>query len=147
VVMTDLMDRFGKKPKTERGHVLTARFFAFGIGAVVVIGSSFMGLIEGNITTVTNKTANLLVTPIFGLFYFALFVPRSNAPGVWIGWFSGIVTAVLIAFSGFFFGRDPVTGYDPVSFQWIAPAAILVNVVVGHIACRLFDRSDKSVSP
>jgi len=135
VVTTDLLDRFGRKPATEKGHLLLARCLAFGIGGVVVIGSSFVGLIEGNITTVTNKTANLLVTPIFGLFFFALFVPRSNPFGVWVGWFFGTATAVLIAFSGYFFGRDPVTGYDPISFQWIAPVAIVVNLATGYAAC------------
>ena len=142
VVMTDLMDRFGKKPKTERGHVFTARIFAFAIGAIVVIGSSFV--------EVTNKTANLLVTPIFGLFYFALFVKRSNAPGVWIGWICGTTTAILIAFSGDIFGRVPIslsepdTLVDPVSFLWIAPATVLVNLVTGHVACRIFDRGETS---
>ena len=143
VVMTDLMDRFGKKPETEAGHVLAARILAFGIGGVVMIGSSFMGLIPGNITEVTNKTANLLVTPIFGLFFFALFVPRSNAFGAWVGWFCCTVTAVTIAFSGALFGRDPVTGYDPISFQWIAPVAMVVNMVTGYIACRACDMYTK----
>ncbi|MBX3179690.1 MAG: sodium/solute symporter [Candidatus Hydrogenedentes bacterium] len=136
VVMTDLLDRFDKKPATEAGHVMLARILAFSIGGVVMIVSSFMGYIEGNITEVTNKTANLLVTPIFGLFFFALFVPRSNPFGVWVGWFCCTATAVTIAFSGYFFGRDPVTNYDPISFQWIAPSAIIVNIVTGYIACR-----------
>lgn len=138
VVMTDLLDRFGLKPKTDRSHLIAARCLAFGIGAVVIFGSSFMGLIEGNITTVTNKTANLLVTPIFGLFFFALFVPRASAIGAWVGWACGTTTAVLIAFSGYFFGRDPVTGYDPISFQWIAPTAIIVNLATGYVACKIF---------
>ena len=138
VVMTDLMDRFGRKPATEAGHVLLARIFAFTIGGVVVVVSSFMGMIEGNITEVTNKTANLLVTPIFGLFFFALFVPRSNAFGTWVGWFCCTVTAVTIAFSGEIFGRDPITNADPISFQWIAPTAMLVNMVTGYIACRAY---------
>ena len=150
VVMTDLLDRFGKKPKTERGHVILARSMAFGIGAIIVLGSVYVGQIQGNITEVTNKTANLLVTPIFGLFYFSLFVKNSNAPGVWIGWFFGTTTAVLIAFSGDIFGRVPLSAaepdvlVDPVSFLWIAPCTVLVNVVVGHIACKLFDRGDNA---
>ena len=140
VVMTDLLDRFGMKPATERGHLISARCLAFGVGALVIIGSLYVGQIEGNITTVTNKTANLLVTPIFGLFFFALFVPRANPTGVWIGWICGTTTAVLIAFSGYFFGRDPITNYDPISFQWIAPSALIVNLVIGYIACRIFHR-------
>ncbi|MEW4530070.1 sodium-coupled permease [Maioricimonas sp. JC845] len=133
VVMTDLMDRFGRRPDTEKKHVLWARCLAFGIGAAVVIGSSFMDRIPGNITAVTNKTANLLTTPIFCLFFFALFVPFAKPAGVWVGAICGTTTAVLIAFSGPIFGVHPETGLDPISFQWIAPAAVLVNISTGAI--------------
>jgi SSS family solute:Na+ symporter len=157
VVMTDFLDRFGKQPRTERGHVLAAKLLAFTIGAIVVVGSSFMGMVPGNITAVTNKTVNLLTAPIFGLFFFALFIPFARPVAVWIGAFLGIMTAVVIAFSGLLvtwldlrwgiraetFGVslqekvDKVTGEisllapDPISFQWIGTAALLVNVVVG----------------
>ena len=157
VVMTDFLDRFGKQPRTERGHVLVAKLLAFTIGAIVVVGSSFMGVVPGNITAVTNKTVNLLTAPIFGLFFFALFIPFARPVAVWIGAFLGIMTAVVIAFSGPLvtwldlrwgiraetFGVslqekvDKVTGEisllapDPISFQWIPTAALLVNVVVG----------------
>lgn len=169
VVMTDFLDRFGLKPKTEKGHVRAARLLAFGIGAVVVLGSSFMKYIEGNITTVTNKTVNLLTTPIFALFFFAVFVKRSSAVGVWIGAAFGVLTAAAIAFSGPLvyllytqFQVDPAafnvelitrtdattgetwtTAEDPVSFQWIAPCALTVNIVTGYIACLLFPQRNQ----
>lgn len=148
VVMTDGFDRFGRAPKSERQHVLTARWLAFGIGAFVVLLSSTMGLIPGNITAVTNKTSNLLTTPIFGLFFFALFVPFASPKGVWIGTFFGTATAVLIAFSGPIFGfvlDSHGNEIDPVSFQWIAPAAITVNIVTGCLGSLLFPRKDKIV--
>ncbi|MEO2014029.1 MAG: hypothetical protein ABGZ53_06620, partial [Fuerstiella sp.] len=165
-------------------HMATARWLAFGIGAVVVVASSGMGAIPGNITAVTTKTANLLTTPIFGLFFFALFVPFASPKGVGIGTFFGTTTAVLIAFSGPLvvflstnFGMDPMafgvelltkvdpaTGVesvvsavrelnretgefeldprDPISFQWIAPAAITVNIVTGCIASLVFPKKN-----
>ena len=157
VVMTDGLDRFGLQPKTERGHVLSAKLLAFVIGAIVVVGSSFMGFVPGNITAVTNKTVNLLTSPIFGLFFFALFVPFARPVAVWIGAFCGVVTAAVVAFSGPLvtwldlqcgiraetFGVslqekvDKLTGEtyllasDPISFQWIGPASLLVHVVIG----------------
>jgi SSS family solute:Na+ symporter len=137
VVTTDLLDRFGWQPKTEKGHVLAARILAFTVGAIVVIGSSFMEHIEGNFTTMAQKTANLLVIPIFCLFYFAVFAPRTRPIAVWIGWIFGVTTATLIAFSGNIFGLDPETGYDPISFQWIGPAALVVNIGVGHAVSAL----------
>jgi solute:Na+ symporter, SSS family len=133
VVMTDLLDRFGLRPRTDFRQVLAARLLALGVGAIIVIGSSYMERIPGNITTVTSKTVNLLTPSLFALFFFALFLPFSTPLGVWIGWLCGIVTAVLVAFSGQIFGVDPVTGYDPISFQWIAFATLVVNLTVGTV--------------
>jgi len=133
VVTTDFLDRFGKKPETERGQLFVARVLAFGIGATVVVGSMFVGQIPGNITEVTNKTVNLMVPMIFSLFFFALFVPFSKPVAVWIGWACGMTTAILIAFSGQIFGVDPITELPPVSFQWIGPTSLLVNIIVGLV--------------
>lgn len=162
VVLTDFLDRFGKRPQSERGHVLLARLLALSIGTAVVLGSSFMQYIPGNITAVTNKTSNLLTTPIFCLFFFALFVPFSRPLGVWIGAVFGTATAAVIAFSGPIvlflatrydvdpaaFGVELITrvdlatgtefldvSRDPISFQWIAPVALLVNIAVGTLSC------------
>lgn len=166
VVMTDGLDRFGLKPKTEKGHVRVARFLAFGIGTIVVLCSSFMKYIEGNITTVTNKTVNLLSTPIFALFFFAMFVKKASPKGVWIGAICGTLTAAAIAFSGPLiyllhtqFGVDPATFNvsiitrteagtgdtwqsceDAISFQWIGPVSLLVNLATGYLGSLLFPR-------
>eukprot|EP00913_Durusdinium_trenchii_P035323 g33053.t1 len=169
VAMTDGLDRFGLKPKTEKGHVRTARLLALSIGLIVVLGSTFMKYIEGNITAVTNKTVNLLTTPIFALFFFAVFSKRASTRGVWIGAFFGTLTAGAIAFSGPLvyllhtqFGldytafnveliqkTDKVTGEtwmtaeDPISFQWIGPIALSVNIATGYAGSLLFPRKDK----
>ena len=178
VVLTDYLGRFGVAPKTDRGNVLFARILAFSIGVVVVLGSSLMEHIPGNITAVTSKTVNLLTTPIFGLFFFALFVRFARPVGVWLGAISGVVTAALIAFSGPIvtllarFGVDPgifgvalapdtdsfvvtllakagvdpglfgvkMVAGDPVSFQWIGPAALVVNIVVGTLVSYIISR-------
>ncbi len=168
VVMTDFFERFGWKPKTQRGHVRAAQLLALVIGILVVMGGTLMRYIPGNITAVTNKTVNLLTTPIFALFFFALFVPRATPRGVWLGAICGSLTAATIAFSGplvYFlhqqFGIDPatlhsalvtqtdvatgqpwVTAEDPISFQWIGPAAFLVNVAVGLMFLRPKSKAD-----
>ena len=100
VVTTDFLDRFGFRPKTEKGHVRVARLLAFDIGATVVVGSTFMEQVPGNFMAMTQKTSNLLATPIFALFFFALFVPFANSVGVITGTVFGVITSVLIAFSG-----------------------------------------------
>jgi SSS family solute:Na+ symporter len=170
VVMTDFLDRFGLRPKTDRAHVWIAQILAFSIGAIVVIGSSYVGIVKGNITAVTQKTTNLLVTPIFALFFFALFVPFARPKGVWVGAMCGTATAALLAFSGPIiqwlavnYGVDPATFgtewilrknqetglmergiVDPVSFQWIGPVALIVNLVTGTVVSFLVSRSSSS---
>lgn len=144
VVMTDGLDRFGRKPQTEKEHVRIARWMAFGIGLFVVIASSAMGYVPGNYTEITRKTSNLLTTPIFGLFFFALFVPFASPRGVWIGTATGIMTAALVAFSGPIFGfvtDADGNQVDPISFQWIPVFAILANIVTGCIASLVFPSS------
>lgn len=157
VVMTDFLDRFGRHPTTDRGHVLKAKMLAFIIGVVVVSGSLCMGAIPGNITAVTNKTVNLLTAPIFGLFFFALFVPFAHRVAVWIGTVCSVLTAAGIAFSGPLVtwldlkwgltaetfgvslqehvhtttGETFLLAPDPISFQWIGPMSLLVNLIVG----------------
>lgn len=139
VVMTDFFDRLkGQTADSERQHMNRARWLAFGIGAAAVLGSAAMDWVPGNITSVTNKTSNLLTTPIFGLFFFALFVPFASPVGTWIGCFFGTLTAVLVAFSGPIFGMVPGTDLDPISFQWISPMAITVNIVTGSIGSLIF---------
>jgi SSS family solute:Na+ symporter len=162
VVMKDFLERFGLGPKTKRGHMITARALALTIGIIVVASSTSMKYIEGNITTVTGKTVNLLAGPIFSLFFFALFVPRAHSRGVWLGVISGILVSVCIAFSGPLVYRlhadyqvdteksfnvaviektDDITGEkwmtceDPVSFQWIAPFGLATCIVVGYLGC------------
>ncbi len=136
VVMTDLLDRFGLRPKTERAYMISARFLAFGIGATIVVGSMFVEHVPGNFMGVTERVVNLLVTPIFSLFFFALFVPFAKPVGVWAGWFFGTSTAILIAFS------EPIFGIVPISFQWIAPSALTINIVVGSaVSWLLSNRS------
>ncbi|MEZ6127507.1 MAG: sodium-coupled permease [Planctomycetaceae bacterium] len=173
VVTTDFFDRLRQRPASENANLPAVKFMALGIGIVVVLGSTYMKYIPGNITAVTNKTANLVTSPIFALFFFALFVRFAHPVGVWIATICGVATAAVIAFSGPLvvllatrFGWDPktfgvelmtrmdsasgmefmvsavrelnpVTGQselvprDPISFQWIGPVSLAVNLMVG----------------
>jgi solute:Na+ symporter, SSS family len=168
VVMTDFLGRSRWNPSTDAGRTNAARLLAFCIGAFVVSCSSLMKYISGNITDVTNKTVNLLTTPIFALFFFAIFVPKARPIGVWCGAVAGTLVAGAIAFSGpLVFGLhmwldvdlstfnvveklqiDKATGErwitaeDPISFQWIAPVAFAVNVLVGWLVSLACQKSE-----
>ena len=115
------------------------------IGAIIVSISPMVEFVPGNFMAVTQKTVNLLTVPIFLLFLFALFVPFANTRGVWLGTLASVTGAVLIAFCGQIFGQIPGPDgklIDPVSFQWISPAALVVGVVVGLVSCKLFYRKE-----
>jgi SSS family solute:Na+ symporter len=145
VIMTDFVDRFGLKPKTEKGHVRWAQILALTVGAIVVVGSTFIGHVPGNFTAMTQRTTNLLVTPIFGLFFFAMFVPFARAAGVLVGTIYGVTTAFLVAFSGSFYEVLAAgTGLDTtaISFQWISPVALGANLTAGLVACRIMNPED-----
>ena len=173
VVTTDFFDRLRKRPTSESANLRAVKFMALGVGIVVVLGSTYMKYIPGNITAVTNKTANLVTSPIFALFFFALFVRFAHPVGVWVAAICGVATAAAIAFSGPLvvflsanFGLDPntfgvelmtqvdpATGEellvsavreldrstgqfklvprDPISFQWIGPVSLTVNLLIG----------------
>ena len=170
VVMTDFVGRSSWRPTTTKGHLRASQLLALFIGLAVVLGSSQMKYIEGNFTAVTGKVVNLLTTPIFALFCFALFVPRATTLGVWIGTICGVGVAVGIAFSGplvyllhSVFDVDPATfnvelitktdavtgetwtsAEDPISFQWIGPTAFVVDLAVGTLASYLFPRRGRA---
>ena len=131
VVLTDFLGRARKRPRNDAQQLRLARWLAVATGGLIVLGSFLMARVPGNITEVTSKTSNLLTAPIFGLFLFALFIPRVRPMGAWIGTAAGLAAAVLVAFSGPIFGFDPETGGDPVSFQWVASVSLLVQVAVG----------------
>ena len=138
VIMTDFMDRFGLKPRTEKSHVRWAQIMALTVGAAVVVGSSFIGQVPGNFTAMTQRTTNLLVTPVFGLFFFAMFIPFARAAGVLVGTIYGVTTAILIAFSGSFYEVIAAgTGLETtaISFQWISPTALMANIGAGTLTC------------
>ncbi len=157
VVMSDFLQRFGKAPVSPRGRVWFARGLALVIGAVIVWGSTKIGAVPGNIYSVTQKTSNLLTVPIFTLFFFALFCPGIAPRRAVLATTAGLLTAAVIAFSGPLAGwlaasfgvdpavwgsayvahsvADPTTGFrpvvDPISFQWIGPAALVVALTLG----------------
>lgn len=134
VVMTDFLDRFGLRPRSERSHVRAAQLLAVAIGAIVVTISVFLGRVPGNYLELGPRTANLLMPGIFSLVFLALFVPFVTTTGALVGVVGGVLTGVLTAYWSVFFGGDPL------SFQWIALASLVVNLVVACLISLLCPR-------
>ncbi len=125
VTMTDFLDRFGLKSKSERQHLRMARFIAIGIGVFVMLVSIQMHRVPGNFVEIPQKTINLFTVPMFCLFFFALFVPFATPFGVALGALYGWVAALLVAY------WDIFTGLDRLSFQLIMFTALVVDLSIG----------------
>lgn len=123
VLTVDFLDRFGPGRQTEddRGHVRKARIVSIFVGAVVIALSIAAGFVGGNLLEVVYRLVNLLVAPLFILFFMALFVPWATAPGAIAAGLASAAMAVAIAYGGFL----------NLSFIWIMPMALLAGVVVG----------------
>lgn len=173
VVMCDFVERKRKSALSERQYLITARCLAVVIGVTVVFGSILTGFIEGNIMAVTQKSVNLLTTPIFALFYYAVFAKRVHPIAVWVGTIVGTIMALVVAFCGQIVyylyvnhGFDPatfnsvletkiddLTGVpyeactDPISFQWIGLFALLANLAVGISLSYLLPEWKRPIDP
>lgn len=132
VIAVDFIDRFRKdKDTNERRPILRAKIIALVVGIIAIMISLLMGKIPGNIFEVTNKTNGLFVAPLFGLFFMAIFVPFATSFGTIWGAIYGFGTAFLIAY------WDLLTNDTGLSFQWIMPGALIVNIIAGPILSLL----------
>jgi solute:Na+ symporter, SSS family len=67
---------------------------------------------------------NLLVAPLFGLFFMAMFVRWATGFGSLVGAACGLIVAVGICY------WTELTGRPGVSFLWSMPVSLLVEVAV-----------------
>lgn len=137
VISTDFVERKRVNKLSEQQQLLMARIIAVLVGILVVFGSALTEFIDGNIMEVTASAVNLLTTPIFGLFIYALYFKKPNPLAVAIATMVGICTALYLAFG------DEL-GYHNISFQWIGPFALTANLSVGYLLNIFIDRQSTS---
>jgi solute:Na+ symporter, SSS family len=128
VIAKDFIDPFRRgAPRTEKSQIKTARYLAAAVSVTAILGSQVAGAIPGNLIEVTGKTLHLLLCPLFGLFFMALFV-RFATP------YGAIVGAVYSFMTGAVIGHwDLVIGGNPVSFQWITPTSLAAALIFGPL--------------
>ena len=134
VVMTDFVDRFRSEPMTTRGHVRAAQGLALTVGLIVITASTSIEYVPGNLFEISKRATGLLVTPLFTLFFMALFVRFATAAGANFGSLCGFLTATLIVF------WNPLVESRSLSVTWINPAALIVGITVGCIVSFLTRR-------
>lgn len=123
VITVDFIERFGKGANAvdEKANLRRAKWVTVFVGVSVIILSIAAGSVGGNLLEVVFKVVNLLVAPLFVLFFMALFIPWATSLGAIVAGLSSVAMAVAIAYGGFM----------GLSFIWIMPMALLVGVVVG----------------
>ncbi len=126
VINTDIIGYFLRENLSEKTKVRIAKSSALLIGVVVILLSWIIDSVRGNLLEVTSKTSNLLVAPLFGLFFFAMFVPFATPMGAAFGSLYGFLAAFLFAFGD-------LAGLPPLSWQWILPSALVSDVVTGTL--------------
>jgi len=128
VITVDFIDRFRRRKnrQAETDHVKLAKIIAVLVGIVVVLLSALVGLVEGNLLEICYKVVNVLVTPLFGLFFMAMFIRFATSPGTIIGAFCGLAVVVVINYC------KQLTG--GVSFLWAMPLGFVVQIAVGSVA-------------
>ena len=102
---------------------------AVALGVVVALSSFLVAYVSGNLLDVVIKVVNLVVAPLFVLFFMALFVPWATSRGTVAGGLFAMLIAVLIAFVGIF----------GITALWIMPVA-LVSGVLSSMLFSLLDR-------
>lgn len=125
VVMTDFIDRFRTTSLSENVRVRVAQLLAVTVGVIVVGSSGLIELVPGNLLEVAKRTTGLLVTPLFTLFFLAIFVRFATPAGAISGSLCGFAIAVVIAF------WNPLFSEDSVTITWINPLAFTVSMSIG----------------
>jgi SSS family solute:Na+ symporter len=128
VFTVDFLDRFRGKRRRETEQVKTARWVSVLIGAAVIVLTLLVSQAGGNLLEKCFRVVNLLVAPLFVLFFHAMFIRRATTFGAWVGGVCAIVTAVLIAY------WEPITGSKGPTFLWIMPGSLVVGIVAGALA-------------
>ncbi len=121
VISEDLVNRFRNREKITVHALTQVKLLTLFSGILVMILSLLIGYVPGNLYDVIMKVVNLLVCPLFVLFFMALFVPKATEWGTFVGGIAAVAIAIAIAYFQLF----------GITVLWIAPTSFLAGIVVG----------------
>jgi len=149
VISTDFLGRWRKKVGAGKTKLLETQLISLGIGVVAVLLSMAAGKVQGNLLDVVYKIGNLLVVPLFILFFMALFVKQCRRWATYLAFVCSVTTAVLVAYGDVMAEAIPAgmpgTASIILALQtmgklgvlWIMPLSMVIGVVVGVVASRI----------
>ncbi len=132
VITVDFIDRFRRGKDNELNHVRLAKYVSVFVGAVVVILSAYVGVVQGNLLEVAYKLVNLITAPLFGLFFMAMFVRWAKGWATIVGAICGL--AVVIAIN---FWKELTGSTEGISFLWAMPLGFVAQIGVGSLLSLL----------
>lgn len=138
VIIVDFIDRFRKRKDNELDHVMMAKWISILVGIAIVLLSTVIDMIHGNLLDLCFKTCNLLTAPLFGLFFMAMFVRWATGAGTLVGALFGVVVVFVISFWADLFQEH--TGIQGISILWAMPLSLLVQISVGTVASLVIGR-------
>lgn len=127
VIQEDIL-KTAPRFKDRKFSIKDIRIISVLLGVAVVACCLFIGKIPGNLYDITMKVVNLVVEPLFVLFFVALFIPWGTDLGAVIGGWASLVIATIISLAGLW----------NISELWIMPISFVVGVSVAMIASIFF---------
>ena len=124
VISEDLLKRFSLRQKTVNQALKQVKIISILVGIFTLLLSIAVGNVEGNLYDIIVKVVNLFVTPLFVLFFLALFVPFATARGTLIGGVFSLGSAIAVAFFGFM----------GIEVLFITPTSLVVGIIIGVLA-------------
>jgi SSS family solute:Na+ symporter len=122
VISEDLIKRFTGKLKPKKADQLKRiRILSLFVGIFTLALSLLISKVEGNLYDIIVKVVNLFVSPLFVLFFMALFIPFATARGVFIGGMVSIGVAIAVAFYKFM----------GIEVLFITPASLFSGIAAG----------------
>lgn len=124
VIQEDIIKRFCKRPSTNTNNLRNIKLTSALLGIAVIFSCFLVSYVTGNLFDIVVKVVNLVVAPLFVLFFMALFVRKATNIGTIIGGLCSFAMAIAISF--FEIGGIKVL--------WIMPFALLAGIVIGVVA-------------
>ena len=123
VVTVDLIDRLRRGKQSYANHMQQAKLVSWVVGIIVVLLTTLIGQVSGNLFELAQKVTNLLVVPLFILFFMAMFIRWASPLGAVAAAAASLATSVAVAYYN-------VLGID---FSWMMPAALAMGIPTGML--------------
>ncbi|MGI6573865.1 MAG: sodium:solute symporter family transporter [Fermentimonas sp.] len=132
VILEDIFKnkRGRKKPSKNNSDLKLIKRISFILGIAVALSIFFLPYVTGNLFDVIQKVVNLVVAPLFVLFFMALFVPNATERSTICAGLFSLLTAISIAFWGIF----------GISSLWVTTFSLIAGIILGLLLSLINNR-------